>query len=1104
MQTSFPFTRVFVLGIIFFFFGLASMVISVVSFVTQSWGHYVGTGMWGGAMILMSGLAAVFASRLKSLISVKTFCLCSAAAVVSSLAMLILSAGGLTLNSGFYSRIDPPDYSKRTSNLIHASLLVISVFCLSGNVLAVIVCCKYLFFEHYNKSKHRRRHRAGHSLREGSSRTTTVLRGGGPRAVSSRASTDSRTPLQCSEPSHRRHSDHVDINIVQMEYRRSHRRTASDQQQGAHSRRHRQCQGHAQPRLNVLSPSSASACVRYSVDKRRPHTRVSEHPASSEMRASSKERDRLNIEPVRHVASSSNTRPRSSQFLPSCMPKNVSSPFSTVRLPTDFDEEELPPYEPMAASQAQADHNISTVDSGDESDTENSSSTEAHSYDADASCADGGIGRAEAVGMVNLHRRVNPRDHSELHSNREHITSFIIPPVSLPDNSAIYSNSPLAQLCEGSSTPVQDSHPIHLAVNGEEVNLISISSSARVNASDTSRSDRCVLRYAAAHPDDTAGEYERLLAVSPEVCAINGESPPPIQPDAHLPHKVKENFYENGPCYENCQQVGQTPKLNQLSKPPASSSLSSGFKSESAERTSVSSQNTAAAAVRSVSTQPEAEPFISSPTSIHSNISSSFSAFKPVGSSPKKSSPSTPQTPPSSSPTAHRPVTREGTLQSPSESSALLSQRYEEQGARPKSFRANTECSSMSSDHANMSWKNIPLPHSYNNTDCASCEPEDKLPSKFIPFTDPLKNIGSSPSCLAQPLSRSPSSNLFQSQADPTVECKSPFGAVAQSILSPSVPSSRPDHEISVSNASSLATSTAAKRNSASCRETGTQANSPVPSSQVHIGVKARQSHSLLQHRREEPTGSEPLPLKEGTSDSKAHQSSGTQTNWKPSLTIGTVALRSTRLGPRFQTTFAPSARNGNKTQVSNRHNGLVTSPQTSSRPAGENCDSRSIGAVAESGVGRALRPFSLMPLLANRLPPTTSSSSLQVQPSSVLMRQNPLIQQYPLQPQQPRLGVQLHQRRQQQHQLQQNIESQQQQEQQRQQRQQQEQNRLQQRDHQGQQLQQRPEPLGHDAQHQHQQQQQQQHQPVQAVNIQNPNDRQQLRNGRPLFSVLL
>ncbi|GFR58733.1 hypothetical protein ElyMa_001775100 [Elysia marginata] len=1109
------------------------MVISVVSFVTQSWGHYVGTGMWGGAMILMSGLSAVFASRLKSVISIKTFCLCSTAATVSSLAMLILSAGGLTLSSGFYSRLDPPGYSKRTSNLIHASLLVISVFCLSGNILAVIVCCKYLFFEHYNRSKHRHRHRT--PLREGASRASNSLRGGGPNTVSLRASTDSRTPLQCSEPSHRRHSDHVDINLVHMEYRRSHRRSASDQQQAPHTRRHRQCPGHTQTRLNVLSPDTV-AVARYNVDRRKSRTKVSGHQTSQEMRANSKERDRLNIEPARQVAIPS--RQASNHFLHSCIPRNMSSAIPKIRLPTEFDEEELPPYEPMETPQSQNDHhNISTVDSGDESDTENSSSTEAHSYDADASCLDGGNSRAETVRMVDLHRHGNQRDnlleHTELHTNHEQMTSFISPPLSPPTNSALVSPSVRSQNHEGISASAEDSHSIPLTVNGEEVNLISMSVNTGENTSDLLRPNHCVLRFAvSSHPSDPSGEYERLLAVSPEICAINGESPSPIPTEEHILHEVSENFYENGPCYENCQHVGKALKLNQLSKPSVPSMTNAGSCKEpevittssvmsSVEKASVSTTCTAAVCVLSQST---AQTSVSSPTSFHSNISSSFSAFKPVGassiSSPQNTRVITPQSfPPSDLPDVSSPLvdgavkveTSSGRLHTPTESSALLSQRYREQGAKPKTVKSKGGHTSSTNDNANLSWKNIPLPFSYNHTDCVSCDSEDKLPSKFIPFTDPLKNTSLSPSSHAHLLSRSPSSNLFQSQADSNGDCTTSFNAVAQSILSPSLQTSRPILENSAASATTLATSQATKKHFSSFREAGTQANSPLPSAQVLSGATGRQSQSLLHHRREEPTRTD--LSKEGTPSTKAHQSSGTQTNWKPTLAIGTVALRSTRLGPRFHTSFS-SGRNGDKFSLSNEGSNGDAPPRfmqlTREKSGGMN------GEASAEGRTRASRPLSFIPLLTNASSPTSCSSplSVPVQPSSLLIRQNPLIQLYPLQPQQPRLGVQLHQRRQQQHQLQHNIESQQlqhQRQQEQQLQQQQHEQRQPQQNHQDQQQQQQRHspPLAQDPQQQPplqglQPQPRQQPVAVQAVNIQNPNDRQQLRNGRPLFSVLL
>ncbi|GFN87248.1 hypothetical protein PoB_001375400 [Plakobranchus ocellatus] len=1108
MQSSFPFTRVFVLGIILLFFGLASMVISVVSFVTQSWGHYVGTGMWGGAMILVSGLAAVFASRLKTIISVKTFCLCSTAALISSLGMLILSAGGLTLSSGFYSVIDPPEYSKRTSNLIHASLLVISVFCLSGNVLAVIVCCKYLFCEHYNKPKHHRRHRA--HLREGSSRSTALLRGGGPTIVSLRSSTNSRTPLQCTEHSHHRHSDHVDINHVQLEYRRSHRRTASDQHNTAHSRRHRQCQSHVETshggsRLNVLLPDSTG--VQHNTDKKRVQNRSSGHQVKHDFRPSSRERDRLNIEPLRNAPNVSKSI--SNSFVHSCLPKNSSS-YPKVRLPTDFDEEELPPYEPMETHPSDARHNILTVDSGDESDTENSSSTEAHSYDADGFCPDNGVG--EAVPMVDLPRQNSSNSHcrvtTEFHANNEQITSFTcFPPLKC---GAIVSSTSYKEKPEDlSCAAVEESHslPVPVPVSGD-VNLISVSVAAAKSNSDSPRPNHCVLRFASTHADDTSGDYERLLTVSPEVCAINGESPPTIQKEEHIPHQINENFYENGPCYENCQNIGQAQELNQLSKSSVSSSPTQPKTIEMEEMVAkglslpVESESKLASHTvpTCIFTQSIGLSLASSPKR---NFNFSLSAFKPIGasslSSPQDDSVSqscfsfpTPCVTNSVGSKAARNSHGEA-QQSSDEPPALLAKIYEQQGAKPKIFKPVTspELSSNCAQQRSMSWKNIPLPHSYNHTDCISCEPEDKLPPKTIPYTGP--SINSLSPCSHEQPQTSSFSQSVQSQPNASKESTSPFGAVAKSVLSPSVENSLPKFQSSRSSSIVTTTITAPfKRHSLSFREVSTQANSPVLSAQLH--TRARKSGSFLQQRGEDHT--ELKQPKQSTTNSKSHHTSSTQTGLKSGLAIGTVALRSTRLGARFPSTFSPSAFKESKSTLVQQSNVSIGLPSDTSAENSPNC------ALGVSEANTTSRQLSILPLLANHSSSTSSSSQFPLQSSSLLLNHNPLIQHYPLQPQQPRLGVQLHQRRQQQHQLQQNIESQQQQQRQQQQQQRQEQQQLQEELQRQQEQQQRHEPVGQEEQQEPAQQAQ--HQAAQAVNVQNANDRQQLRNGRPLFSVLL
>ncbi|CAL1530616.1 unnamed protein product, partial [Lymnaea stagnalis] len=188
----------------------------------------------------------------------------------------------------------------------------------------------------HEKPKHRRRHR---NVPEGAVRTTSTLRGGAPNTSSQRSS-NSRIPLH-NEAASRRHSDNTDINRVQIEYRRSHRRTASDQPH-PNSRRqrhsHQEVTGCSNNNNNLLSAGGA----RYYPPDRRNNSRSSSQ--AREMHCENKETDRLNIVALRQ-GSSSNNRPCSHTMMQVRLSNSPVLELRKIRLPTDFDEEELPPYE---------------------------------------------------------------------------------------------------------------------------------------------------------------------------------------------------------------------------------------------------------------------------------------------------------------------------------------------------------------------------------------------------------------------------------------------------------------------------------------------------------------------------------------------------------------------------------------------------------------------------------------------------------------------------------------------------------------------------------------------------------------------------------------
>ncbi|XP_059168108.1 ras guanine nucleotide exchange factor B-like [Physella acuta] len=974
MHTNFPFTRVFVLGIILFFLGLASMIISIIAFVTQSWGHYVGTGMWGGATILASGLTAVFVSRLKSLASVKTFCTCSLIGTFTSLTMLILSAGGLTLSSGFYGRIDPSEYNKRTSNLVHASLLVISVFCLSGNVLALIVCCKYIFFEHHDKPKHRRHHR---NMSEGSFRTSNSLRGGAPNTSSLRSGT-SRSLLQ-NEAVSRRHSDNADVNRVQIEYRRSHRRTASDQLH-SNNRRHRYSHElSSNNNNNILSVGG----VKFYPDRRITSNRNSSQ--AREVRPDNKEVDRLNIIPLRQ-GSGSNNRACTHSLLLVQTSRVATSESPKVRLPTEFDEEELPPYEVVESRDQLEGANGS--DSGDESDTENSSSTDAHSYNA----GDFGDEGAESVPMVEI--RVSRSDNQQP----------LIVQSQLPSSSQTSSSQNRSQ--HGSSQRSSDFNT-------------SRGAGAMIVRKDSNRSNRPVLSYVNTQSIDELGDYEHLLSVSPEVCAITGESPESVQgAEGEEHHVVNENFYENGPCYENVKCLGQSQNetgMNFLSK-SSPSNLATSSPVSSLQQNGKKTSNNISGPSRKVSVQIISRSSPTQNTSPHSpqtNFGSTLSAFRPVGAvasglaSHSICSPSHQSRSPQQSneklassnnlTSKHKP----GGCSPPAYSNELQTCsghpiNYLEQGAVPKSTRPK-ETTHKTRDSLNLSWKNIPLPLSYNHSESVSNEHEKVLPPKTIPFAESKTNISklSSQESTSSKLSPRVYPLSILNSLSSTTEASasnSPEDAEAAAPQSKPSAASNPTDTTpnsKVNNSNNL---------TSSVREASTQATSNL-SSRWH-SHRMGGNQSLLQTRREEIQNSH-LSRRAVEASSRSGRPSSMP------LSVGRSGIS---------------------------HGISALAPSLDGQSRSENSDSA--------------HPLSLRSYLVN-----------QQMSQSLALRQNHLVQHYPLQPQQPRLGVQLHQRRQQQHQLQQNIESQQQQ-----------------------QLQ--------------QQQQQQLHQGAQQP--------QQARNGRPLFSVLL
>ena len=339
LKAEFPYTKVFILGILLTVLGSACVIISVVGIVKLAWGYYVSTGMWGGVMVTISGLAAMYAARARTSMSARLYFFLSIMTCAVSFAMLVLSAGGLTYKSNFYQPVRFDSEQHQVTLFLHGSVLGVSVLSLACNVLSVIVCFKFMTREKDSPEEgfklRRRRHRF--------SDPNTVYRSSSLRGGSGtvRSSTSSRTPLFGSDRS-RKHSRQDSDNSTNLKIRgeRVPHRRDSDRSRGSSRSRHSH---HRQSSL-VSQQSRYSGPMEAEV-----MTVLLRDTQSSQPNSLSERRERTSS----HSASDN---PRDSQA--DTITDNVS-----VQLVFDPDEEPPPPYEENAPA-------VAVLSDRDEADTE--------------------------------------------------------------------------------------------------------------------------------------------------------------------------------------------------------------------------------------------------------------------------------------------------------------------------------------------------------------------------------------------------------------------------------------------------------------------------------------------------------------------------------------------------------------------------------------------------------------------------------------------------------------------------------------------------------------------------------------------------------------
>ncbi|XP_021356017.1 uncharacterized protein LOC110452060 [Mizuhopecten yessoensis] len=156
---SFPHYQILAVTIILSLVGVSEIVLSVLGYVQKIWGYEMGGGIWGGAAAFVAGVLGIFAANKKGVGIVRLFLISSILSCFLSIPVMVLSAGGLDFNSGFYRNIQ--GYMKigySSTKLVHGFLLALAVAQFTICLTTTLVCLKHLYWNEWVIKRQHARH----------------------------------------------------------------------------------------------------------------------------------------------------------------------------------------------------------------------------------------------------------------------------------------------------------------------------------------------------------------------------------------------------------------------------------------------------------------------------------------------------------------------------------------------------------------------------------------------------------------------------------------------------------------------------------------------------------------------------------------------------------------------------------------------------------------------------------------------------------------------------------------------------------------------------------------------------------------------------------
>ena len=130
IRNRFSHEKAIIFGVLLIVCGITAIVLSAVGIAKKLWGHYLGAGVWSGALFVLCGCLGIAASRRRTSASIAAYMISAVFAAVGALAALAISGLGIAYEN------------HNAYKVVHILMMVVAVVSILCAMVSAVVGCR--------------------------------------------------------------------------------------------------------------------------------------------------------------------------------------------------------------------------------------------------------------------------------------------------------------------------------------------------------------------------------------------------------------------------------------------------------------------------------------------------------------------------------------------------------------------------------------------------------------------------------------------------------------------------------------------------------------------------------------------------------------------------------------------------------------------------------------------------------------------------------------------------------------------------------------------------------------------------------------------------